>query len=384
MIGAASASIAAPPAAPSMGSVNGRSPKSGAGEGHDASTRMARHPTERASLAAEGPTADAAPANAESPAEVAQDRSAREPAAASDFASLLAASASAEAPAAPALAATPSAIATPADTNAADTSATPALPDQLLALLSGSWVQPVAADGVAPPATGAGAPATPMTAAPGAAPAGLPLPNPGADGATAKASGASFAALAELAAAALTPESAGGAAASAAVDGLSAYDGSSLTAATPLAAAAPLRAAMPTTPLALPANPDAGFDDGFGARIAWMAEQRLGHAEIRLNPEHVGPIEVRVQLDGSRVSAEFHSAHAEVRQAIEASLPRLRELLGQHGLQLGQADVGQRQPGQAHSARASAGGHAAATDDAHAPTTAPARMHSRGLLDEYA
>lgn len=149
------------------------------------------------------------------------------------------------------------------------------------------------------------------------------------------------------------------------------------------AAAAP-QPAVPV-PLPMPADPSAGFDDGFGTRIAWMAEQRLGHAEIRLNPEHVGPIDVRVELDGDRVRAEFQSAHAEVRQAIEASLPRLRELLGQHGLQLGQADVGQRQAGQDGSAArgdAAARGESRPGDDAPPATAAQVRL--RGLLDEYA
>jgi len=101
--------------------------------------------------------------------------------------------------------------------------------------------------------------------------------------------------------------------------------------------------AVTATPLAMPTRPDDGFDDGLGARIGWMAEQKLGHAQIRLNPENAGPIDVRIQLDGSQVNASFHSASAEVRQALEASLPRLREMLGQQGMQLGNTDIGQGQ-----------------------------------------
>src|SRR5690606_20322342 len=106
----------------------------------------------------------------------------------------------------------------------------------------------------------------------------------------------------------------------------------------PTAVARPPTVALP--PLAMPANPAAGFDDGFGERIVWMVDQRLGHAEIRLNPEHLGPIDIRVELDGDVVRAGFHSARPEVLEAIEATLPRLRELLGQHGMQLGQSQHG--------------------------------------------
>lgn len=149
----------------------------------------------------------------------------------------------------------------------------------------------------------------------------------------------------------------------------------------PSAAAARQTLAQPA-PLALPADPGAGFDDAFGARIGWMAEQRIGHAELRVTPEHAGPIDVRLQLDGQRVSLEFHSAHAETRQALEASLPRLRDLLGQQGLQLAQADVGQRQAGDgkpAHAAQAR-GEH----DGLAGEPAMPRSIRMRGLLDEYA
>lgn len=170
------------------------------------------------------------------------------------------------------------------------------------------------------------------------------------------------------------------------IDGTTAV-GALATSARTSAANAPAAIAAPMT---MPAQPDDGFDDGFGARIAWMAEQKLGHAEIRLNPEHVGRIDVRVQLDGTRVMAEFHSAHADVRQALEASLPRLRDMLGQHGLQLGHADIGQRQsngdraPQQGQATHGTGGTHddgALAGDSALRSTPI---LRSRGLLDEYA
>ena len=136
-------------------------------------------------------------------------------------------------------------------------------------------------------------------------------------------------------------------------------------------------------PLAFPTDPEAGFDDGLGARIAWLADQSIGQAEIRIHPEHLGPIEVRIQVDGTRVNTEFHSAHAEVRHALEQSVPRLRDLLGQHGLQLGQADVGQRQQGGAQQAPRDFGATDAQGETA-ATTTPPPRVRVRGLLDEYA
>lgn len=159
----------------------------------------------------------------------------------------------------------------------------------------------------------------------------------------------------------------------------------------PGASASPATGARPVAaagqpPLAFPANPDAGFDDAFGARIGWLAEQRIGHAEIRLNPETLGTIDVRLQIDGTRVSAEFQSANADVRHALENSVGRLRDLLGQHGLQLAHSDVGQGRGDDAGDGRrdgaATGGGDGLHGDARTGP--GPAQLRTRGLLDEYA
>lgn len=304
-----------------------------------------------------------------------------------DFAALLAASSPIESAPSPATAATSVPASTLADADVTDP-ATSELPGQFLALLSGSWAIPVAADTTAiAPATGN--PATAMLQA-ATAQAGGPLlaaPPPPTAGAAAGKTGEPFAALAALAAGALGatagPTGSDPGVSTADVPS-SALDSLAVTSLAPTTATARATAPPPTAPLALPANPNAGFDDGFGARIAWMAEQRIGHAQIRLNPEHVGPIEVRVQLDGDRVSAEFHSAHAEVRQAIEASLPRLREMLGQHGLQLGQADVGHGQSGRRGDSMDSHGRDPAREAELDPRLTASPIRSTRGLLDEYA
>lgn len=167
-------------------------------------------------------------------------------------------------------------------------------------------------------------------------------------------------------------------------------------AATPIHALQPLAgvqpASTPAVPLAAPvltqpADPANGYDDGFSGHVTWLAGQRIGQAEIRVVPDHLGAIDIRLQLDGSHVRAEFHSPQAEVRQALEASLPRLREMLGQHGLQLAHAGVGQGQSGQRQSGDgAPQPGHAGGLtlpDDAGSPLP-PDFRRTRGLLDVYA
>lgn len=253
-----------------------------------------------------------------------------------------------------------------------------ALPDQLLALLDGAWMQPAAPPAAAP------APAPPSAGVVQPPFAGAMVPVAGVPGASAAAS-------AEVALPAMAPVTAEAAPTAAFPPELAARDPvadangppAGLSALLPAAPVSPAPRAIAAPVLTVPADPQAGFDDGFGARLVWMAGQRLGHAEIRLNPEHLGPIDVRVQVEGSQVTAEFQSGHAAVRQAIEASLPRLRELLEQQGMQLGQADVGQRQAGSGQPGRQD-GETQSPVAGAASPQAAVPPSRSRGLVDEYA
>ena len=70
-----------------------------------------------------------------------------------------------------------------------------------------------------------------------------------------------------------------------------------------------------------------------------MARQDLQSAQITLNPPQLGPIEVSLDIRNEQATATFVSANPEVREAIESSLPRLREMLAGVGVELGQANV---------------------------------------------
>ena len=83
-----------------------------------------------------------------------------------------------------------------------------------------------------------------------------------------------------------------------------------------------------------------GFGQGLGQRLIAMVQQGLQHAQLRIHPEHLGPLEVRLRTEGDAVQVTLASPHASVREALEAALPRLRDALGEHGLSLAQADVG--------------------------------------------
>lgn len=107
----------------------------------------------------------------------------------------------------------------------------------------------------------------------------------------------------------------------------------------------PPSVAAPNLPVTTAVNDNAWAGD-FAQKIVWMAHHDQQAAQITLNPPQLGPVQVTVQVNGDQASATFVAPHAEVRQAIEDSLPRLREMFAAAGINLGQANVGSQFPQQ--------------------------------------
>ncbi len=82
-----------------------------------------------------------------------------------------------------------------------------------------------------------------------------------------------------------------------------------------------------------------GWGDALGQKVVWMAGQQTQVAELRLNPPNLGPMEVRISVSNDQISALFVSHQPAVREAIEAAMPRLREMLAESGMMLGDASV---------------------------------------------
>ena len=87
-----------------------------------------------------------------------------------------------------------------------------------------------------------------------------------------------------------------------------------------------------------------GWDQAISQRVLWLAQDQLQQASLTLNPPHLGPIQVTVQIENQQAMVQFVSAQPEVRQALQDSIPVLREMFGQAGIELGQTDIGSRNP----------------------------------------
>ncbi|WP_009205987.1 flagellar hook-length control protein FliK [Sulfuricella denitrificans] len=147
---------------------------------------------------------------------------------------------------------------------------------------------------------------------------------------------------------------------------------------------------LPTLPVA-PRVGSAEWGGAVGEKVVWMANQSHQVAELRLNPPNLGPLEVRLTISNDQASALFVSHHSAVREAIETALPRLREMLADSGIMLGNVTVGsesfsqQQASDQRNGKEGNRGG--LGSEGAIAPLTMsgrPAGLARDGMVDIFA
>jgi len=90
----------------------------------------------------------------------------------------------------------------------------------------------------------------------------------------------------------------------------------------------------------------AGWHDEVGQKLTWMVGNNRQQADLVLNPPQLGRVEVSLTMNGDQASAIFTSSNPAVREALENSLHRLREVLADAGVSLGQTHVGSESPHQ--------------------------------------
>ena len=135
-------------------------------------------------------------------------------------------------------------------------------------------------------------------------------------------------------------------------------------------------------------SPDWG--KAMNQQVLLAAQGQQQFATLHLNPPQLGPLEVHLQMHDGQIQAQFVSAHAVVRQAVEAALPQLRDVFAGAGLSLGQTSVGaqggQGDRQQARSQRGAPGSNAIADIAAGGASGASAAQVLRwqqGLVNTY-
>jgi flagellar hook-length control protein FliK len=99
----------------------------------------------------------------------------------------------------------------------------------------------------------------------------------------------------------------------------------------------------PTPTLKVTAGVDTPeFGQGLADRVSWMVGSNLNGAKLQVNPPQLGPIEVRIAVQGDHAQVWLTSHSAVTRDALESSAPKLREMLGAQGFGQVSVDISQR------------------------------------------
>lgn len=82
------------------------------------------------------------------------------------------------------------------------------------------------------------------------------------------------------------------------------------------------------------------WQDTLGQQIIMFSRNGQQTAELRLNPQELGALHISLKIDDNQAQIHLASANSQVRSALEAALPHLRNAMAESGINLGQSSVG--------------------------------------------
>ncbi|KAB0464002.1 flagellar hook-length control protein FliK [Vibrio kanaloae] len=81
-------------------------------------------------------------------------------------------------------------------------------------------------------------------------------------------------------------------------------------------------------------------------KVQMMMSKNLKNLDIRLDPPELGQMKIRMTMNNDVANVHFTVSNQQARDVIEQTLPRLREMLAQQGMQLADSSVQQQSSGQ--------------------------------------
>jgi flagellar hook-length control protein FliK len=130
----------------------------------------------------------------------------------------------------------------------------------------------------------------------------------------------------------------------------------------------------------------ADFPQSLADRVSFAVESGWDSARLQVNPPQLGPIELQVAIQGEHAQVSMSTHSAVTREALESSLPKLREMLSSQGFTQVSVDISQRSF-QERSAAPQPYEWASPLQTAAAPVPASpgtTTRTSQGMLDAYA
>lgn len=103
----------------------------------------------------------------------------------------------------------------------------------------------------------------------------------------------------------------------------------------------PVPAATPAPTLQAPLG-SAAWQQALGQQLIRLGRHGDHQVKLQLHPAELGTLQVNLHFNHDSAQAQFLTAHAQARDAVQQAIPQLREAFAQHGIALGEANVGQQ------------------------------------------
>lgn len=125
-------------------------------------------------------------------------------------------------------------------------------------------------------------------------------------------------------------------------------------------------------------------------RVSALLNINNKEAEIRLDPPEMGSMHIRIRSDAEQAQINFVVQNQQAKEALEQSMPRLREMLAQQGIELGESSIQQGESGAQQDPQQGQGNLAGNQHEEESQTSTAAtnvetsRQQSSSSIDYYA
>lgn len=125
-------------------------------------------------------------------------------------------------------------------------------------------------------------------------------------------------------------------------------------------------------------------------RVMFQVNQKIQSADIRLAPEELGSVQIKINLQQEQLSVQFVVQQSAAKEALEQQMPRLKELLQEQGMALTEGQVHQQQQEQQsqqddrRTASGRTGAHTTQDDEAEVAAQQVQVSVSDRMVDYYA
>ena len=83
-------------------------------------------------------------------------------------------------------------------------------------------------------------------------------------------------------------------------------------------------------------------------KVSMMLNLNNKQAEIRLDPPELGSMQIRIRSDAEQAQVNFVVQNQQAKEALEQSMPKLKEMLAEQGIELGESNIQQENSGAEH------------------------------------